>query len=635
MARKKKILLLSMPFGALERQALGISILKARLHEEGVPCDLRYLTFRFAEMIGGEDYHWIMAELPHTAFAGDWLFTAALHGPNNVGDTIFIREVLRHEWQLDEPSIDRLLKLRAMVEPFLAHCLATIPWEEYAVVGFTSTFDQNIASLALAKRVKEAHPEVNIAFGGGNWEDEMGRELHRRFPFVDYACPGEADVSFPALAKLLLAGRCPGKNRAKIRGLIYRENGKSVYTGRADLVKDLDQLPYPDYSDYFRDYEETSAASFVIPTILFEGSRGCWWGQRVQCRFCGLNGNTMAYRAKSGERALEEIKFLSDRWGTEQVQAVDNVIHMSAFKDLLPDLAKLDPPLSLFFEIRANLSHSQVRKLGEAGVDEVQPGIESLSNHVLRVMRKGTTALQNIQLLKWLKESDVHPSYNILYGFPGETQKDYDRVLELLPAIRFLDAPTGCGPIRLDRFSPYFNDSESFGLRNLRPLPPYKFLYPFGVKSQMKIAYYFNFDYSPEDNPTGYADDLIRYCDDWKENPEKGTLSMMERPDGRLVLLDTRSDAVRKTALLSGLDKEAYEYCDRARPLKAICRHLKGEFPKARLCEKKVRGFLDALVANRYMVSVGDFYLSLALEKKSMPAPRSSPIREREAAPSG
>ena len=51
----KKALLLSMPFGALERQALGLSLFKAQLAELHIACDIRYLTFPFAELIGYED----------------------------------------------------------------------------------------------------------------------------------------------------------------------------------------------------------------------------------------------------------------------------------------------------------------------------------------------------------------------------------------------------------------------------------------------------------------------------------------------------------------------------------------------------------------------------------------------------
>src|SRR5262249_46857864 len=79
LAPLRRALLLSMPVGALERPALGISLLKARLAESGVACDVRYLTFTFAELVGCELYQWMTYEMPYTAFAGDWSFTQALY----------------------------------------------------------------------------------------------------------------------------------------------------------------------------------------------------------------------------------------------------------------------------------------------------------------------------------------------------------------------------------------------------------------------------------------------------------------------------------------------------------------------------------------------------------------------------
>ena len=82
----KRVLLLSMPFGALERPALGLSLLKAQLERDSILCDVCYFNFAFAEFIGCDSYQWIGYDLPHTAFAGDWLFTAALYGENAEAD---------------------------------------------------------------------------------------------------------------------------------------------------------------------------------------------------------------------------------------------------------------------------------------------------------------------------------------------------------------------------------------------------------------------------------------------------------------------------------------------------------------------------------------------------------------------
>ena len=93
---------------------------------------------------------------------------------------------------------------------------------------------------------------------------------------------------------------------------------------------------------------------------------------------------------------------------------------------MLPRLAAAKLDVEFFWEVKANLTHEQVHLLRNAGVKQVQPGIESFSDRVLKIMRKGVTAFRNVELLKWCKEYGVKPYWNLLYGFPGETVEDYE-----------------------------------------------------------------------------------------------------------------------------------------------------------------------------------------------------------------
>src|SRR5262245_59719016 len=89
----KKVLLVSMPYGALERPALGLSLLKPALAEAGISCDVRYLNFTFAELLGLDRYKWISGELPYTAFAGDWTFTHLLYVERPAADKRYLEEI--------------------------------------------------------------------------------------------------------------------------------------------------------------------------------------------------------------------------------------------------------------------------------------------------------------------------------------------------------------------------------------------------------------------------------------------------------------------------------------------------------------------------------------------------------------
>ncbi len=75
------------------------------------------------------------------------------------------------------------------------------------LVGFSSTFQQNVPSLALAQQLKRQQPSLPVLFGGGNCERPMGPALHRNFTFVDYVVSGEAEVAFVGLIDALTGSR--------------------------------------------------------------------------------------------------------------------------------------------------------------------------------------------------------------------------------------------------------------------------------------------------------------------------------------------------------------------------------------------------------------------------------------------
>lgn len=612
----KRVLLICMPFGSLDRPALGISLLKARLEEQGVVCDIHYFTFAFAEFIGRQEYLWMCSDVPYTAFTGDWMFTHALYGERPKVEKGYVEEILRETWKLDDDAIRLILRARSFAPHFLDHCLEAINWGDYAVVGFTSTFEQNIASLALARRIKAAYPNIAIVFGGANWETEMGLEYHKQFKFVDYVCSGEGEQSFSALVQCILSGKDVDGLNKPIRGIVYRSEEESIFTGQAALISQMDDLPIPDFSNFFQDLSQSTVAASLIPILLLETSRGCWWGAKSHCTFCGLNGENMAYRSKSSTRAFDEMSYLVDKWKIYFVELVDNILNMKYFEDLLPALAQEEEKVSIFCEVKSNLTRKQVQLLREAGVIHIQPGIESLSNHVLKLMRKGTTALRNIQLLKWCKEYNITADWNLLFGFPGETREDYEGILELLPSIRFLRPAYACGPIRMDRFSPYYNSPEQFGFLNVRPIASYKYLYPFSNDSLSRIAYYFDFDYEHDVNPTGYSAKVREYVEAWQRDPETGTLSAELRPDDALALVDTRSNATQPEFILSGMGRAVYEYCDELHSGKAVIKYLHRDFPEVQFTDQHVLNFLASLVNNRLMVTDGSYYLSLAIPLK-------------------
>jgi ribosomal peptide maturation radical SAM protein 1 len=615
------VLLVSMPFGPLLSPSLGLSLLQPQVCARGLACEIAYGTLRFADEIGQSLYHRIASEqrVLTRGFAGEWIFSGALFAWSRDDERRYVDEILRGGARASPltrssaPSsadIEAILAARRRAPAFLDRFVDEIARSGARLVGFTSVFQQHLASLALARRIKSHLPGVTIVFGGANCEGPMGLETVRQFPFVDAAVSGEGDLVFADLAARVVAGEPFGDLPGVLTRAAAAAGGCAT---TAPAVRDLDALPFPDYRDFFRQFDATRAVRGWEPSLFMETSRGCWWGERMHCTFCGLNGATMAFRAKSAPRALAELDHLSSAHAGCDIQIVDNILDLQYFRTLLPALAARRKRVRLFYETKSNLKKDQVRLLRDAGVLTIQPGIESFSDEVLKLMKKGVSGLQNVQLLKWCKELGVEPLWNFLVGFPGETADEYARMAADVPAICHLPAPTGVTPIRLDRFSPNFNDADRLGFARIRPLPFYAFLYDLPEEARRNLAYYFAYDYRDPRELARYAGPLARRVHAWRTAWRHAELVSIDLGD-RLVLLDSRPSAVAPIALLDHRDRELYFACDAIADAAVLARG--GD-------EADIRARLARMVDRRLMLADGSRHLALAvpLDGDRLPAP--------------
>ena len=607
-----RVLLVDLPFASAGHPSLGLGSLQATLREAGVACDVAYANVAFAREMGVARYERIALDLPHPLLAGEWAFAGCLHADDPQTADGYVNDMLRGRWDLPDDDVELVVHARHAAAGFVDSCLESIDWDSYDLVGFSSSTMQNLASLALAKRVKERHPDVLIAFGGSNWDEGMGAELHRRYDFVDVAVSGEAEESLTALVRWLRHRDTAGLRR--IPGICYRSAGRTFWTGPARPVVDLEGLPLPDYDDYFDALRASGLTRRIRPAVHAETCRGCWWAARHPCRFCGSPGCRRAYRAKSPDKVLAELRALAARPACRLVTIVDDVPSAEFFDLVLPRLATDPLRVPIFCEVRAEVKRVHIRLLAAARAS-IQPGIESLNDNILRQMRKGSRTLENIRLLRWAREEGVTPSWNFMYGVPGELPEDYQQMVELLPAIRFLQPPDACGPIRLDRFSDYASNPAAFGWHNIRPLQAYRYLYPLPEASLERIAYAFEYDWEPGREPSRYVGPLRAAVEAWQREPEAGE-PRLAADDGGPAIVDTRCGS-RRVRRLDHLEAAVYGACADICGRSELATRLLERFPDEQLLPDRIDATLASFVAEHLMVKDGDRYLSLALRESS------------------
>jgi len=586
-----------MPFADVHGPSIQLGLLKAIAASHGFPVRTLHANLDFAARTQLPGYDALSGQRRY--MVGDWLFSGeAFEKAAPDPDAQFMEEAVGH---LSVPGTstdalrDWLLRMRRDEVPaYLDHLVDALPWGDFAVVGFTCTYQQTVASIALARRLKERWPSLFTVFGGANFDGEMGPELVTSVSCIDACVVGEGDVAFPGLLSALAEGR----SLAGLPGVARRVDGGVVAAPPSEPLRTLDALPVPDYDEYFqhaKDLGLRDGAAVRSASIPVETARGCWWGAKHHCVFCGLNGTTMEFRAKSPERVLTELSELASRYRTVRFEAVDNILDTRYLKTLLPRLVDSGTNYEIFYEVKANLTRADLRLLREAGVTHIQPGLESLSSRVLGLMRKGVTAAQNVNLLRWACYYDIAVSWNLLWGFPGEAEQDYTQQADVVPHLVHLQPPDTEGPIWMERFSPLYDQHRE------RPEPArsYRYIFPSAVDLD-KVAYFFEYTPSP-DFPAAYEElsrALVRWRDVWRgEDPPR--LTFWSAPH-YVQIYDERHKGREGTYEFQGVLADLYLGCvDRPTGAQAVVDKLGLDLPveavQEAFCEFQRRGlmFLD------------------------------------------
>lgn len=488
-----RISLINMPFSALSLPSIALTQLKAMIDEkfgDQVSTDILYLNQDFAHYIGINLYQTTAESMEaHHSGMGDWFFRQAAFPELPDNSKEYFQRYYPHHAEQTEAYKRTIMEKRLSLNNFLNRVITRHKLDQTDVVGFTSMFAQNVGSFALAKKMKERNPNVITTIGGANCESPMGQVIVKHVDQIDYVFSGPALISFPEFIQ-----HCLDKEFEKchdIRGVYSRKNTAlpTLQPAIGDELSIDEDVPL-NYEPFLATTKKNFPRGEVKPILLFETSRGCWWGERAHCTFCGLNGMSMKYRSMRADKALSQFDTLFKHADVcHRFEAVDNILPKNYLTEVLPSL-KTPTNATLFYEVKADLSEEEVQTLAKARVKIIQPGIEALNTTTLKLMKKGTSAFTNVKLLKNCALHGVFPAWNLLVGFPREEAPVYEKYVKDLPLLTHLPPPTGAFPVRFDRYSPYYTKAQEYEL-DLHPFDFYQFIYPFNGSSLANLAYYF------------------------------------------------------------------------------------------------------------------------------------------------
>ncbi len=275
--------------------------------------------------------------------------------------------------------------------------------------------------LKLINEIKDKYDPIVVLKGALFYAPEQAMLDLLDLSHVDYMIGGEVDFAIGGVADYAL--RNEGKIEDVLSILYKDESGKFVPTAFHTWGENLDDQPFParelmNNALYKRpDTDE--------PMATIQTARGC----PSNCVFCltpEISGKAVRFRSPGN--VLKEMMECYDRHGIKNFFFKADTFTINP--KWVQEMCKLiiESPLHGKIQFTANsrvrpLSKETLELMKEAGCFLVAFGFESGSNEILKLMKKGTTAEENLQAAKWCHELKLPFWGFFVIGFPWETRE--------------------------------------------------------------------------------------------------------------------------------------------------------------------------------------------------------------------
>ena len=284
-------------------------------------------------------------------------------------------------------------------------------------------------ALELSKFVRQHDKNIPVVWGGVHPTFNPHQTLENEN--IDVVVIDEGDMTFLELIEKF------GKNESlkDVLGIAYKEDGKIIINPRRPLIEDLDSLPNLPYElidtkKYYGFDPDNGEASIALST-----SRGC----PFKCTFCydtNFFGNK--FRAFSAKRTIEIIKNIVEKFKIKNIYFQDDnfATNLKRYKDIVDLMLQenLDIKwgvLGIRIDTLQIMDHELLAKTAKAGCTNLNSGIESGSERILKLIRKGITIHQIVDANKKLSKYPFKVKYTLINGFPTETEEEIKDTIKL------------------------------------------------------------------------------------------------------------------------------------------------------------------------------------------------------------
>lgn len=421
----EKILLALLPFWDPQIPPLGLACLKSFLIQHGYQVKTidANLEIQFRELF--DDYFGILTSIIPVNKQGNI---------SNIGNQVLRNHLMAHLNYKDEEKYKQLVKILVMKTFFVqiddegirqlqkiikefyirlkTYVLDLLKRESPTVLGLSVYGDTFPASMAAFRWAKDKNPSIKAVMGGGIFADQLA--------------PGSPELEyFEAYSQTFIDKIIIGEGEELLLRFLREQLDESQYVyGLRDIggkTVDLNTVKVPDFSDFDLQF---------YPHLAHYGSRSCPY----QCKFCSETVNWGKFRKKDIGKTVCEFIELYHRHSYQLFLMTDSTLN-----PIITDLANefIKSGVCIYWDgfLRAdrhvcNTANTLLWRRG--GFYRAKMGLESGSQRVLDLMNKRITLQQSQEALAALAYAGIKTTTFWLFGFPGETEEDFQMTLDFI-----------------------------------------------------------------------------------------------------------------------------------------------------------------------------------------------------------
>ena len=293
------------------------------------------------------------------------------------------------------------------------------------IIGVTSATVTYLPALDVLKTAKAAVPNA-LTLMGGPHVSVLDEQAVTESSDLDIVVRGEGEQTMLELARLASEGNL--KSLSQVQGITYRNNNQVIQTPDRPFMADIDSLPHPAHHHFDTNMYKLFGVNYM-PIIT---SRGC----PSACTFCLASKMCgKGFRGRSPSKVVDELEWLRDDFGAGAFAFYDDTFTFDlkrAFA-ICDEMQKRKVDLPWDCRTRVDrVSKELLAKLRSTNCQLIHFGVESGSQEMLKLMRKGTTVELNAQAIKWAKEAGISVAVSLVIGYPGETPEMLQQTIDFL-----------------------------------------------------------------------------------------------------------------------------------------------------------------------------------------------------------